>query len=117
MKRVLNLNGIASRFVAAILALTLLVPGALWLLGRLFPTTNITRLGRISLGAGLVLLGLFALLVVLELAQDAGINAQHRRSLGKRLPPTGKTAECLYCGSRQVRSFDRACPVCGKDLS
>jgi hypothetical protein len=117
MKRILNLNGIVGRVGAAILALTLLVPGGLWLLGRLFPSADFSRLGRFSLGAGLALLGLFALLVVLEMAQDAWIDDQHRRGLGKRLRLPGPTAECPYCGSRQIRPFDRACPVCGKDLS
>lgn len=116
MKRILNLNGIAGQAIAAILALTLLLPGVLWLLGQFFPAPMIARLARTSLAAGLALLGLFALLVVLEQVQDAWIDALHRRSLGRCLPLPGHSAECPYCGCRRVQPFQAACPVCGKDL-
>lgn len=122
MRRPLNLNPHAGRLLALTTALLALGPAVLWLSGQLLLATGhdprwLLRLARVSVAAGLGLLGLFLLLVLVEQVQDARYDRAYRRQQARKLALPGGGYECQYCGNRQVGAADRRCSVCGRKLA
>jgi len=121
IRRYLNFNAPAGKILAAVAILIAGAPLLLYLIGRLLgiigmPWPGAAQLIKGSVFLGLALLAVFMLLIVVEQIQDAVLFHLYRRNRRKRIQYSAEFAECPYCGNRRVRSFDRACPVCGKSL-
>ena len=111
----------AQRMLVLIGILTLAAPIGLYLCYRLLDLIGINGARlliaiRISVAIGVVLLGLFVLLLLIESVQDRLLNAYYLKIKNRKLRLTGGYYECPYCGSQKLRADDRRCPVCYKDL-
>lgn len=69
---------------------------------------------KASLITGGVLLGVFVILLAIELAQDRYLDAYYRKKTQSRVRMSDGYFECQSCGHRRIRETDRSCPVCGK---
>jgi hypothetical protein len=117
-ERFLNLNNIGVRILAVIVVLLLGIPGCGWVLEWAGIHAGALRwIIQASLWIGVVLLGLFILLILIEQILDARLYRLHRQSMSRRILIGDGYAECPNCGFRGIRDFDSACPVCGKELS
>lgn len=117
-ERFLNLNSIGGKILAVIGVLVLGIPGGGWLLERAGVHASVLQwIIRASLWSGVGLLLAFILLILIEQILDARLFQQHRKSLGRRILLKNGYAECPNCGFRGIRDFERACPVCGKELA
>jgi hypothetical protein len=72
----------------------------------------ISFLAKISLGVGGILLGVFAILMVIEFAQDRYLDAYYHRTKHHKIKLPDGYYECQSCGHRRVRETDQSCPVC-----
>ena len=122
IQRHLNLNGPSGKILVAVAFLVAGAPLLLYLTQRLlaaagvhWPSAAILIKGSVFLGLGL--LAIFLLLIVVEQIQDAVLFRLYREKRSKRVQYSAEFAECPYCGNRRLRSFERACPVCGKVLA
>jgi len=69
-------------------------------------------LAKISLGVGGILLGVFAILMVIEFAQDRYLNTYYRRAKHHKVKLPDGYYECQSCGHQKVREADQSCPMC-----
>lgn len=69
---------------------------------------------KASLIIGGVLLGVFVILLAIELAQDRYLDAYYRKRKQSRARLPSGYYECQSCGHRSVREADRSCPVCSR---
>lgn len=111
MKKI-NSIGYAHKILAACGMLVVVLPVAFSLAGRWLGLPFLVLIARVVLGAGLVLCALFALLLFVELRQDAAINRRYQREKYQKLPLGGGRWECQHCGSREVGEGDAHCSVC-----
>ncbi len=128
MRRVLDLNGVSGRFLAAIGLLGAVIPSGLWVFSWLLGVAGIGEgavvrsafipwLIRLSLGLSGLALAVFVLLIVIEQIQDRFFDRLWRRDSGRRIPTAGEEGECPYCGNRHVLPFEQSCSVCGRLLT
>jgi uncharacterized paraquat-inducible protein A len=71
----------------------------------------------ISRFAEIGLFVLFTILLTLEFVQDRMLDQQYQKERHKKLKNSNGSYECQYCGCRKIRSYDKRCPVCGRDLA
>ena len=122
MKRPLDLLWPSRLFVRALALLLVILPAALTALSLglealgAVPPTLLGALTLSSLVLGAAVAGVFALLIVVEWAQDRAFDAWYRRQRGRPLPLGDGRFECQFCGSRAVRPGDSPCAVCGRKL-
>ena len=115
--RFLNLNHFAGKFLALVAIFLMGIPLLGWLLQALGIRLSILAwIVRTSVWTGVALLLVFLLLIGVEQVLDARLYRRYRQTLSRPIPLLDGLAECPNCGYRQVRSFDRACPSCGKPL-
>ena len=117
MKRILNLNSFSLPALVAIATTGAGVPVVLFLLSRLMQWLGrpepilLVHLARVLAATGGILLLLFFALVILEQVQDHWLYRRYMHERGKQVEE-----ECPFCGNRQLRSFERYCPVCGEKI-
>ncbi len=119
MKRKLNLNEPGTKIIALSGFFLLLVPGLFVLLAWLFARLRyfIWIAIKISVGVGLLLMIIMAVLMVVETIQDRRYDRWYREQRYKKIKLSGNYYECQYCGYQKVRDIDRACPACNKELN
>ncbi len=121
MRRLLNLNEVSTKFLAAIGLLVGGIPVLLWLVSLLLRAAHVSSgiildLIKVSLILGGLLLALFLILIVLEQVQDHYLHRVYLKGRGQRIRSANGEAECPFCGNRQVQDFEKRCSVCGKEL-
>jgi hypothetical protein len=119
MKRILNLNSVATPWLQASAVCGIGLPAACLVAARLLEAFGVS--GRAlrtaalgSAGLGGLLLALLLVLVVLEQVQDRTLERAFFRQQARRLPADHGYYECQYCGNRRLQPADRRCPVCGR---
>lgn len=118
----LNSINYGDKVIGVVGLLTIVVPLALYgihlALGFLgFPMGGIFALAKISLGIGGILLGVFAILMVIEFAQDRYLDAYYSKVSHHKVKLPDGCYECQSCGHQRVREADRGCPVCGETFT
>ena len=95
MRRKLDLNPVAERWLAAIGQLLVAVPLALWLAQRLLGTRPALQVALVaSLVSGGALLLAFVVLMAAEQVQDARYDRWYRRQRARRLAAGEGRYEC-----------------------
>lgn len=110
-----KLNSIwyGSRILAAGGVFTLIIPLLLYLLYTLLIKNEVVPiLIKISIVVGIAILGLFSLLLVIELKQDNNINLQYDKVKYQKIKMSDDLYECQYCGNRMVKKEDLFCKIC-----
>ncbi len=114
----LNLIHVGIRFVAAIGMLLLVVPSVLYAVYVLLDwmgvrSTSLYSLAVVSIGAGLLLLAIFIILLVIEQIQDRTVDTLYRKQRQNKLALADGYYECQFCGNRRLRGNATRCAVCG----
>jgi|GEM_PF-2480425 hypothetical protein len=115
MKRYLNLQDFAAPVLSIGLVLGVVIPVLLWLLNQLLHLVVLSRLIKISLISGCVVLGVLFLLIILEQIQDRILTRQVLQNR-TRIPLNNGRYECPFCGNREIKAQDRACSICHREL-
>jgi hypothetical protein len=121
MKRWLNLNGMAGKFLIAISILVGGIPAFLTL-GSIILELKQSQLGlvydliEVSAAAGIVVLIIFVAIVALEQVLDRLLYRDYLKNRGRKMPLGNHVYECQYCGCRSVKVGDTSCPVCGRSF-
>lgn len=92
---------------------TLIIPLFLFLLYTLFIKNEVVSiLMKISIVVGIAILGLFILMLIIELKQDNNINLQYNKVKYQKIQMPDGQYECQYCGNRMVKKEDLFCKIC-----
>lgn len=102
-----------SRVLAVGGVFAIVIPSLLCLFHTLFIKYKIVSiLIKISIAVGITILGLFSLMLVIELKQDKNISLQYNKVKHQKIQITSSLYECQYCGNRMVKKEDLFCKVC-----
>ena len=121
MKRVLNLNQFAGRWIALSVLLAIVIPGALiggyyLILSNGYEWQLLLSVAGISALTGLFLLGILLILIVLEQIQDRTLYWHYLKTRSRRIRISEGRFECPYCGNCEVQEVDTSCAICGNKL-
>ena len=122
MRRILNLNPFALKFLGMIACLGVAAPAVLYLLSIFLTSFHFdsawTLAGiRMCIGLSAILLAMFVALIIIEQIQDHLLARIHERNIHQKLQITVDVYECQACGNRQVGLEDRICSICGQEFS
>lgn len=117
----LNSINYGGRFLAAIGFFGLAIPAAAYAVEQVLVLFEVrwSWLRFIQFGSALIgvgLLGLFAILLMIEFWQDAHLDRHYSQTRNRKLKISDDEFECQYCGFRKIKKSDRRCPACGREL-
>ena len=117
----INSNGYGGQILAVAGIFIIVLPLGLYIFRRLFnlaETENAVTLIaiKISLAVGVVIVGLFTLLLTVEFIQDCVLDTYYSRNKKIKVSLSDGQYECPHCGARNIRALDKHCPICGKDF-